>query len=38
LWQSFGPPAPFLFGGVLALIAALLLAFWMPRVREDSFG
>jgi len=26
-----GPSAPFLFGGSLALIAALLMIFWMPR-------
>ena len=32
-WGGFGPSAPFLFGGTLALIAALLLAFWLPRVR-----
>ncbi len=31
-WQGFGPSAPFLFGGTLALIAALLMAFWMPKV------
>lgn len=30
-WHGFGPSAPFLFGGVLALVAALLMAFWMPR-------
>lgn len=29
-WPGFGPSAPFLFGGALALIAALLLAFWLP--------
>jgi MFS family permease len=33
-WSGFGPSAPFLFGGVLALIAALLMAFWMPTVKE----
>ncbi len=32
-WQGFGPSAPFLFGGTLALIAALLMAFWMPKVK-----
>lgn len=32
-WQGFGPSAPFLFGGVLALIAAALMAFWLPRVQ-----
>lgn len=30
-WHGFGPSAPFLFGGTLALIAALLMAFWMPK-------
>jgi MFS family permease len=29
-WGGFGPSAPFLFGGSLALSAALLMAFWMP--------
>lgn len=33
-WKGFGAPAPFLFGGVLALIAALLMAFWMPREQH----
>jgi MFS family permease len=31
LWAGFGPSAPFLFGGILALLAAFLMAFWMPR-------
>jgi len=30
-WPGFGPSAPFIFGGALALIAALLMAFWMPK-------
>jgi MFS family permease len=30
-WAGFGPSSPFLFGGTLALVAALLMAFWMPR-------
>jgi MFS family permease len=34
-WEGFGPSAPFLFGGMLALLAALLMAFWMPKTRED---
>jgi len=33
-WKGFGPSAPFLFGGSLALIAALLMAFWLPRVQK----
>jgi MFS family permease len=35
-WQGFGPSAPFLFGGILALIAAILMAFWMPKVRVEK--
>jgi MFS family permease len=33
-WSGFGPSAPFIFGGTLALIAALLMAFWLPRVKN----
>jgi MFS family permease len=42
LWQGigsftgFGPAAPFLFGGSLALIAAILMAVWMPRVAPSE--
>jgi MFS family permease len=32
-WRGFGQSAPFLFGGTLALIASLLMAFWMPKVK-----
>ncbi|MBI4498392.1 MAG: MFS transporter [Chloroflexi bacterium] len=32
LWQVYGPPAPFYFGAALALLAALLLAAWLPRM------
>jgi MFS family permease len=32
-WTGFGPSAPFLFGGSMALIAALLMIFWMPRTN-----
>jgi MFS family permease len=35
-WSGFGPSAPFLFGGGLALMAALLLAFWMPATRAGE--
>ncbi|MBE0695772.1 MAG: MFS transporter, partial [Anaerolineaceae bacterium] len=35
-WKGFGPSAPFFFGGTLALIAALLMAFWLPRVRARA--
>ena len=34
-WNGFGAPAPFLFGSGMALLAAILLAFWMPRVQPD---
>ncbi len=33
-WKGFGPSAPFLFGGTLALIAALLMSWWLPRVKD----
>jgi MFS family permease len=29
-WAGFGPGAPFFFGAVLALIAAVCLARWLP--------
>ncbi|HEX9012162.1 MAG TPA: MFS transporter [Anaerolineaceae bacterium] len=29
-WSGFGPSAPFLFGGALALIASLLMLAWKP--------
>jgi len=30
-WGGFGPSAPFIFGATMALLAALLMATWMPR-------
>jgi len=33
-WGGFGPSAPFLFGGTLALLAALLMIFWMPKTSK----
>ncbi|MEA3346114.1 MAG: MFS transporter [Chloroflexota bacterium] len=33
-WKGFGPSAPFAFGAMLALIAALLMALWLPRLRS----
>jgi MFS family permease len=30
-WNGFGPSAPFFFGGMLALAAAVLMAMWSPR-------
>jgi MFS family permease len=35
-WGGFGPSAPFLFGGSLALLAALLMTFWMPKTRLEN--
>ena len=32
-WNGFGPSAPFFFGGAMALIASLLMAFWMPKTQ-----
>jgi len=34
-WAGFGPAAPFLFGGALALFAALLMALWMPKTLQQ---
>lgn len=31
-WSGFGPSAPFLFGALLALIAAVAMALWRPPV------
>jgi MFS family permease len=35
-WEGFGPSAPFLFGGSLALIAAFLMAVWMPKISSKN--
>lgn len=35
-WKGFGPSAPFWFGGSLALVAALLMAFWLPKVSPKA--
>jgi MFS family permease len=35
-WQGFGAPAPFFFGGAMALIAALLMYLWKPRLTSLS--
>lgn len=35
-WHGFGPSAPFIFGGSLALIAALMMLFWMPKTRLNN--
>ena len=34
-WSGFGPQAPFIFGGALALIAAALMKWLMPSVKRD---
>jgi MFS family permease len=36
LWQSFGPASPFFFGAALALIAALLMWAWKPRLAPTQ--
>jgi hypothetical protein len=33
-WTGFGAPAPFLFGGSMALLAAVLMIFWMPPTER----
>jgi MFS family permease len=35
-WPGLGPSAPFFFGGSLALIAALLMAYWMPKTSTKA--
>lgn len=35
-WEGFGPSAPFFFGGTLALMAALMMAFWMPKAPAEN--
>ena len=35
-WGGFGASAPFLFGAAAALLAALLMLFWMPKVTASS--
>lgn len=36
-WDGFGPSAPFLFGGVLALLAAILMFFWHPvKLKQET--
>jgi MFS family permease len=34
MWAGFGPSAPFLFGGGLALIAVALFGFWLPKAES----
>jgi MFS family permease len=35
-WSGLGPSAPFLFGAGMALLAAALLAFWLPGEMERA--
>ena len=35
-WPGLGAPAPFLFGGSMALAAVLLMAFWLPGVIRKA--
>jgi len=35
-WKGFGPSAPFFFGAGLALLAAILMAIWLPRARKGT--
>jgi MFS family permease len=35
-WQGFGPRAPFLFAASMALLAAILVAIWLPKVTTRS--
>jgi len=35
-WKGFGPSAPFFFGGMLALVSALLMIFWMPKTSSSD--
>jgi len=34
-WKGFGAPAPFLFGAVMALSAAVLMMVWKPPLNVD---
>ena len=34
-WPGFGASAPFFFGAGLAFLAALLMAFWMPKTHAN---
>lgn len=35
-WEGFGPSAPFLFGGILAFLAAILMFFWRPKINIEK--
>jgi len=36
VWDGLGASAPFIFGAAMSLIAALLMRFWLPRVRSRA--
>ncbi len=36
IWSGFGPSAPFFFGGIMALIAAILMVIWMPKTGLEK--
>ncbi len=35
-WPGLGASAPFLFGSLVALLAAILLIFWLPKVQSQN--
>lgn len=35
-WGGFGPSAPFLFGAAMALLASVMLIFWMPKSVQTA--
>jgi MFS family permease len=35
-WAGFGPSAPFLFGGGMAILAAIALALWRPKTMQTA--
>lgn len=37
-WAGFGPSAPFLFGGALALLASILMILWKPSLPEKPIS
>jgi MFS family permease len=38
LWSAFGPAAPFYFGGVLGLLAALAMFFVVPNLKQENLA
>jgi MFS family permease len=35
-WPGLGASAPFLFGSIVAFLAAILLIFWLPKVQSQT--